>query len=307
MAAADSWLVVGAEGQIGRALCHRLQADGQPVIGTSRREGTTASRLDFQEPSASWCLPERVAVCYLCAAVTSVERCQNDPDGTRLVNVHRTLELALRLHEQGTHVVFLSTNQVFDGAEAFRSEVSPPSPRTEYGRQKAAVEQSLLELGNATVVRFTKVVGPQMPLIREWVESLVRREPITAFDDMVMSPVPLGFTVEVLARVGQSRAPGVFHVSGDVDVTYAAVARRVADRLGAPRDLVRVASFAARNLLPEMAPAHTTLDGRRVRRELGLQPPAVESTLDDLIEAAISAVRMAGSPDLSLEAPWAAA
>ena len=101
-----------------------------------------------------------------------------------------------------------------------------------------------------------------------------------------MSPVPLEFAVTVLAKVGVMRSPGVFQVSGETDVSYAEVAHRIVDRLGFPRELVQQISFADRNLPPEMAPAHTTLDTERVRRVLGLDCPSVSTTLDEMIESA---------------------
>ncbi|MBX9628405.1 MAG: sugar nucleotide-binding protein [Gemmataceae bacterium] len=273
-------LVVGADGQIGRALLARLAADGRPAVGTSRRPGGAGRPLDLAADPASWELPGRVSVAYLCAAVTSVEACRRDPAGTAAVNVTRTLDLADRLRGRGAHLVFLSTNQVFDGAVPFRREDEPPRPRTEYGRQKAAVERELLAAGGATVVRLTKVVPADWPLVRGWAEVLARGEPVEAFRDMVLAPVPLDFVTRVLARVGEARPGGVFHVSGAADLTYADLARRVAARVGAAAGLVRETSFADKGLPPEAAPAHTALDAARLRDVLGLTAPAFPATLD---------------------------
>lgn len=279
----EAWLVVGADGQIGRELVRRLQAEGKPIRGTSRRGTDGLLPLDLGEPQG-WELPERVAMAYLCAAATSIDRCEKDPDGTRLINMIRTLELAAKLRERGAHLIFLSTNQVFDGTQPHRSESSPVCPRTEYGRQKAAVEKSLLDRGGAAILRFTKVAMPGWKLIGEWAEALSRGESISAFADMVMAPVPLAFAVEALVKIGEAQATGIFHASGDVDVSYAEVARRLADRLGASRDLVRPISIADRNLPRSAAPTHTTLNAERLQRELGLTCPSVFATLDGLFE-----------------------
>ena len=286
------WLVVGADGQIGSALGRRLADCGLPVVGTTRRTPAGGLlRLDLAAPPSEWSLPADIAVCYMCAAVTSVEKCERDPAGTRLVNVGCSLELARRVRDRGGHTIFLSTNQVFDGTVPFRTAAAAPCPRTEYGRQKAEMEAELLARGGATVVRLTKVLGPDAALIRGWVNGLLGGRQITAFGDMVLSPVPLGFVAEVLVRAGRTRAVGVVQVSGDRDLSYAEVARRTADRVGAPPDLVRVASYTSLGLPPTMAPAHTTLDTSRLRRDLGLDPPTVGKTLDELIAAAVTANR----------------
>jgi dTDP-4-dehydrorhamnose reductase len=272
-------LVAGADGQIGRALLARLRADGRPAVGTSRRPGGAGLPLDLAAEPASWVLPERVAVAYLCAAVTSVDGCRRDPAGTAAVNVTRTLALADRLRDRGAHVVFLSTNLVFDGTAPHVPEDAPTRPRTEYGRQKAAAEAELLAAGGATVVRLTKVLPPDWPLLVGWADKLLRGEAVTAFGDLRMAPVPVAFAALALARVGAARAGGVVHVSGDEDVGYAAVARGLAARLGVHGSLVREAPAAAGGVPPEAAPRHTTLGTARLARELGLTPPPVHRTI----------------------------
>jgi dTDP-4-dehydrorhamnose reductase len=300
------WLVVGADGAIGGELLRRSPPG---AIGTTRRAGGSGLFLDLAADPASWRIPDRVAVGFLCAAVTSVDRCRQFPAETRVVNVERTLRLAGRLRNRGAHVVFLSTNQVFDGTKPRPPHDAPTNPQTEYGRQKAEVERKLLAAGGATVVRFTKVVGPGMKLLHVWADALRRGEPVEPFADMVMSPVPLAFAAEALVRVGKRKPGGMVQVSGEIDVSYAEIARRLAEwrgwnpsptppRVGeglsplslagkgdgglgpfASRQLVRPVSFASSGLPPEMAPPHTTLDTTRLTAELGLTPPPVWDTI----------------------------
>jgi dTDP-4-dehydrorhamnose reductase len=268
-----AWLVVGADGGIGRPLLARLRADSRAAVGTTRRAGGDGLHLDLAADPSSWQLPDRVAVAYLCAAVTSIDTCRRDPAGTRGVNVDHTLALAARLRERGAHVVFLSTNQVFDGTVPFRGEAAAVCPLTEYGRQKADAEAALLAAGGATVARFTKVVPPDWPLIHMWREALSRGEPVEAFGDMVLSPVPFGVAIEALVRTGEKQPGGVIHVSGVEDFTYAELARRLAMAMGADPGLVRAVSCRERGIPAEAAPAHTALATERVVRELGLAAP----------------------------------
>lgn len=276
------WLVVGADGQIGRQLLSRLQAEGRPVAGTTRRDSPGRWHLDLGGPPEQWELPDRVAVAYLCAAIASIDKCESDPAGTRRINVERTLALAERLRDRGGHLVFLSTNQVFDGAKPMRSENDAICPLTEYGRQKAEVEAKLLAGGRAAIVRFTKVAVPGWKLIGDWAAALGRGEPITAFADMVMAPVPAAFAVEALTAIGAARATGIFHVSGERDITYLEVALRLAERIGALRDLVRPVSIVERKISRAAAPPNTALDAGRLHREFGLACPPVQATLDEL-------------------------
>lgn len=283
--AADAWLVVGADGQLGTELARRLAAVARPLVRTTRRNSTrvTTYFLDLTAEPATWTLPARVAVGFLCAAVTSGARCRETPEATRLVNVERTVRLADLLRGRGAHAVFPSSNLVFDGSVPHTPADAPVCPQTDYGRQKADAERRLQAGGQVTVIRFGKVLAPGAWWLRDWGGALRRGEPVSPFRDMVVSPVPLNFAAEVLARTGERRPGGVIQVTGSEDVTYADIAYRLADRLGAPRGLVRPCSVADRGLPPETAPRNTTLDVGRLTDTLGLTPPPVWDTIDTAI------------------------
>jgi len=277
-------LIVGADGMIGRALADVLTTDGHAVFATTRRPGAAGPRripLDLSADPSTAALPESVSVAYLCAAVTSVQQCERDPEGTAKVNVDHTLALARRLTDQGARVVFLSTNIVFDGRQDFAKPEDATAPHSAYGRQKLAVEQGLLRLNRAhSIVRLTKVLGPKPALLLDWVRRLQAGEPIEAFRDKVMSPVPLSFVTEVLRRLGDGTHGGIFQVSGPRDVTYVEIALHLAARVGAPASLVRPVDGRAKLLEASLAPDHTTLDTGRLERDLGMRPPDVWQTID---------------------------
>lgn len=272
-------MIIGADGLIGQALVAHLIRAGESVWETTRRPETVSGRrlfLDLAEDVSSWHPPDRISVAYLCAAVSSLERCRKEPVQSAVVNVQNTVVLAKTLVERGVFVVFPSTNLVYDGSAPFRKADDPVCPRTEYGRQKAAAEKQLSTLGDSVaIVRFTKVIGPDMPLFKGWIQALRNGETIHPFSDMVLAPVPLPFAVEVLHRVGKMRLPGILQVSGEKDITYEQMARYIARRLGVNSDRVQPLSWQEAGLQPEAAPTHTTLDTTRLRVECGMKPPDV--------------------------------
>ena len=279
----ECWLIVGGDSTIGAALARQASDKGYRVLCTSRRTSSdNVLSLDLASDPTSWVLPERVDVAFLCAAVTSIEVCRTQPVQTRLLNVARTLALARLLAARGVCVVFLSTNQVFDGSQPHRMASDPTCPLTEYGRQKAEAEREILDMGGA-VVRLTKVVGDVPPLLRSWNAALRRGEPIEPFEDMVFSPVPIEVATEALIAVGTRKFAGIVQVSGDRDASYAEVARRLAGKLGVDPGLVRPVGIDSRGLPSEAAPRYTTLDAADLRREFGIAIPRVELTIDDLI------------------------
>jgi dTDP-4-dehydrorhamnose reductase len=283
MSSPSESLVIGADGQIGRAILAALAAHGETALGTVLQGPAAAGHcvLDLASDPQDWPLPRRVSTAYLCAAVTSLDACRRDPEGTALVNVQRTVAMARRLVERGAFVVFLSSNQVYDGAVPFRRQSDPPCPRTEYGRQKAEAERQLLALGSsAAVVRLTKVLTPAAPLLAAWRRALRAGEIIHPFSDMVMAPLSLPFTVAALEKVAAARKPGIYQLSADRDVSYAEAARRLAAGLPAAAALVEPIESRQAGVPAEAVSPHTTLDMTRAQSELGLPPPSVWDALD---------------------------
>jgi dTDP-4-dehydrorhamnose reductase len=288
MRSGDTTLVIGADGTIGRALVRRFRQVGRSVVCTSRRRetGTDSLHLDLAEDVSGWRPPPGVSVAYLCAAITSLEKCRTDPAHAALVNVQHTVAVARRLVEAGAFVVFLSTNLVYDGSVPFRRAEEPVCPRTVYGTLKARAESQLLALGGrVAVVRLTKVVAPGMALLRGWVQALGDGKEIRPFSDLVMAPVPLGFVVEVLDHVGQGRRGGIVQVSAERDISYAEAGRYVAAKVAADLGLVRPVPSSEAGVKLEGVPAHTTLDVTRLRESLGLQPPPVWQAVDSVLGA----------------------
>ena len=284
---ASDILVVGSDGLIGGALMEELRQAGERAVGTTRRRGAVDEArhyLDLSENVEQWQPPRPVSVAVICAGVTKIDLCRRDPESTARVNVEAVSVLASNLVGRGAFVIYLSTNQVFDGMIPNRLPLDPALAQTEYGRQKAEVERRLLALGNSTsIVRLTKVIGPGMPLLKGWLRALHQGEMIHPFVDMVMAPVPLSFVTAVIRQLVERRLPGIVQVSGERDVTYAQVAYHIAERTGAKRELVQPISSKEAGIPAEAAPPHTTLDTTRLRRELGLEPPDVWTTIDSAI------------------------
>jgi dTDP-4-dehydrorhamnose reductase len=279
-----STLIVGSDGQLGSALMRYLREKGVRVIGTTKRPDRldeTRLHLDLLGDMQTWRCPFPIAVAVICAGVTKTETCRLNPIQTARINVGGTSDLVRNLVESRAFVIFLSTNLVFDGSDPFRLPSDEVSPVTEYGRQKAETEQRIRVHGTSVaVVRFTKILGPTGSLLNSWAQSMKRSERIQPYSDMYMSPVPISFAVSVLAAVAENRLPGILQVSGDRDISYAEAAFIGARTLGVDEGLVQPVSAVAAGRYVGPIPANTTLNTSRLKRELGMRAPDVETTVE---------------------------
>jgi len=282
-------LIIGGDGKVGRALTLHLARAGVPVCCTTRRperEAGNVSYLDLACPD-DWTPPDGVRTAILCAALANIESCRTNPREAWQVNVAGLLQVARKLHERGSSLVFLSTNAVFDGAKPHRQSDDPTCPITEYGRQKAEAERQLRQLDpQATIVRFAKILDPRVPLFAQWKQTLRSGQVIEPFADMSMAPIPMSCAISLLRLIVDRGAGGVYHVSGERDISYAQMGFWAAELLGADRKLVRPVSAAETGRVQEAPPRHTTLAVDRLVLEFGIQPPPTSWSIQQALREA---------------------
>lgn len=270
---AKTSLIIGGDSAIGAALAARLGAHGIKPHVTSRREGAEI-RLDLAESPEHWPALPPADTAYFCAAATGLETCENDPDATSRINVTHMQALAAKLLAQGTYVVFLSTNQVFDGETPHRRADEPVSPRNEYGRQKAAFEHWLLAQNRpAAVLRLTKVIAAPLPMLAKWNTALAQGESIEAFDDLVFAPLPLASVLDALDLLGSQKPRGVFQLSGPRDVAYYEIAQHLAQKLTIPSSRVLRGSATKAGIQPQFLPRHGTLATSTLFKGISIAEP----------------------------------
>jgi dTDP-4-dehydrorhamnose reductase len=281
-----SFLVIGGDGQLGASISSHLKEAGHQILSTVfLRDPACAEEIfmDLREDVSLWPITGTFDTAFLCAAVTSTEICWTQPEETRKINVENTLSLAKRISQTGTALFFPSSNLVFDGLVPFRKATDPVSPRCEYGRQKVETERGLTDLTDrVSIVRFTKIIGPGMALIQNWITDLRQGKMIHPFSDMVLSPVSLRFATEAIIAIMQREGYGLWQVSAREDVTYEQMARYLARKMGISQKLIEPIRVDQSGLRFETLPKYTTLDTTRLQEELGLEPPKVWDVLNEV-------------------------
>lgn len=280
-------LVIGADGEIGGAACRHFAAQGVTVIGTSRRRRSDHAYLDLTVPQGWDVLPEADAA-IICAGMTSIAGCAQDPAASMQVNVRGTVSLAWKLAAQGTFVIYLSSNQVFDGAIAHRDRESSPCPVSEYGRHKALAEggmRHVVDRGMGAVLRLTKVVTPQMPVVERWRQDLRAGKPIGPFSNLPLAPVSVGHVMETMESILDDRAAGWFHASSLEDSSYLSLAQVVVEQEGADPCLIRPIEAVAGSIGFDTLPRFSSLDMTLEADEFDLEPQAAK----DVFRAALNA------------------
>ncbi len=250
-------LVTGAAGQLGRAVADRFEAAGDDVVRATHSSMPVEDRrvvdatLDAVHPD----------VVVHCAAMTNVDRCEEEPDAAEATNALGTEHVADAAARVGAHLLYVSTDYVFDGTAASPYRVSDEcNPISVYGATKLAGERACPT--GATIVRTAWVAGAHAPNFVTTVLELAERDGELRFvDDQRSTPTFCADLAPALVRLATDRRVGCFHVTNGGQASRYELAREtVALAGGDPR---RVVPIATADLFPPRLarrPAYSVLD-----------------------------------------------
>ena len=272
-------MILGSDSFIGGNLKKKLLQSGYNVLGTTKRRrlvNKTNYYLNLDDNNVYLNYDKSVKAAILCAGITNIDYCEKYSKETYYINVINTKKIIYELIKNNTFIVFLSTNLVFDGSIPFCKEDDKLSPVIQYGKQKAEVEKFLMENSNKTLIlRLTKVIGSSFKLFEEWKLSLLRGEKIYPYYDMKMSPIPVSFVISVLKLLIDEQITGIFHLSGEKDITYKDAACMLIKSIGSDAHLIEPVKGKNKYKLPE----NTTLNIDKLISYLGVQAPYTEWTI----------------------------
>lgn len=284
-------LVLGADSSVGSCVLSEARQLGLECLGTSRRADACGGKINLDllqpqtwEESFAW----KPSVVIGCLAISNLKECEDNPQ-SRDVNVTAICELLDRFGRNGARTVFLSTNSVFGGDCDHGGEDEPVAAKLAYSRQKAEAEEVFLTSAarrggaqSAAVVRLTRVLTPSLAPFPMWAKDLFAGKEIEAFTDFVFSPISCRYAARGLLRVGETAEGGVFHLSGEGDLSYFDFAELLARHF--KKGGVRPATALARGVDLLFKPSHSALGMARTSRLLGIHPQQPSSVIADLAE-----------------------
>ncbi len=299
----STYLIIGGDGLIGGALYRTLSKHGVAVYRTSRQPrrdgksfffdlGNSDINVSPHRPLWSIVRKEKPTV-FIAAGVTGLKECETAPESTGIINVTNTTTVVGELVRAGCFVVFLSSNAVFSGQRPFPSEHERTCPSTEYGRQKVEVEEFLRSFpggakdgGQIAIVRLTKVLPDTRRLMQGWVASLRNGARIQAMDDYIFSPISLRFVTESLIKLASQQHGGIYHLSGDQDLSYYAFAQMLARSSGASADLVEsVKKYEGSAYELGGGSLYSALGMGQTLRKAGISPQNPEMVVKEVLAA----------------------
>lgn len=272
-------LVTGGSGLLGSALVELLARKGHAVVATHHSHepkplsGVKWVKVDISQgyllEDLAW--KERPHAVVHCAAMTDVDRCEVERERAWRTNVEATRSAVRAARAVSAHIVYVSTDYVFDGERGMYREEDLPNPVNFYGLTKLVGEEIVRSSDVLyTIVRPSAIygLGGSKKSFAEYVAERLSRE-VPALTDQYVSPTYNRYLAEAIARVLELRPLGTLHVAGERASRYE-FALAIAELLGAPKDLVKPARTSDMRHWAARRPRDSSLDTSRARELLGL-------------------------------------
>jgi dTDP-4-dehydrorhamnose reductase len=173
--------------------------------------------------------------------------------------VESSQALAWACREVNARFVYISSDWVFNGREPLVDEDTPPYPLNFYGIMKVAVERelSVMDNLNSAVARLAAVYGFNyaIPNQTRWTQTVGYGDLVNYFARQLVKgelcevwttepvndmshPTLAADAADLVLRLAQNSATGIFHCFGSEPISRLAMAHRVADAFNADHGLI---------------------------------------------------------------------
>jgi len=203
--------ISGANGALGREMTIMLQREGIDFLATDARQ---LDITDFRKTHEVLVDYKPDAILHF-AAVSDVDKCEEDPETALRVNGVSSLKIAVIANKLKAKLLYTSTNFVFDGnSEKPYREYDQPKPINTYGKSKLLGEKYIKDnCDRHFIVRTSWLFGIHS---RNFISRFLNSNEKPGFLDAVCNRyASFTYTLDLakaLLLIIRSEKYGVFHV-----------------------------------------------------------------------------------------------
>lgn len=288
-------LITGCVSLLGKYLVKTLAPDAELVLTFHRtqpnhcfdRFRSRFVHLDTADKIQVEKLIKRIHPQFLIhlAAVSNIDFCEHHPRLTHKINVGGTVNICRSLTGSPIHLIFTSSNAVFDGNHAPFQESHLPRPLNVYGQTKYKAERVVLK-GNFphTIVRLSAMFGWQPKGARAndvtfYLKKLGQKHPLKLVTDRFFNPVYALRAAGAIKIIILRKHLGTFHVAGKSRVNRFLFVKSIKTAFAVKKHppLIPVSNDFFPNLAPR--PYDSTLATTKMEQVLKVVPKSLPAEL----------------------------
>ncbi len=215
-----------------------------------------------------------------CAALTDVDRCEEDKTLAYQLNVEVTKNVVRSLEKARCQLVYISTDSVYDGTKGdFQEE--QVNPINYYGQTKLLGEKFALDYKDTLIIR-TNFFGWNIQekfSLAEWIlNSLKNGKPINAFYDVIFSSIYTKFLAEILYEAFHKNLNGIYNLGSTDSLSKHDFAMRISEIFQLNKHLINKISVDSFPFKAKRG-KNLSLDVRKIQDALDIRLPKIEDSI----------------------------
>lgn len=267
-------LLLGAGGQLGRALARCLREAGYRLTALGRKE------LDVQDASALEQVLAQHTYTHMinCSAYTQVDRAEAEAELCEAINHHAVAQMARLAVAYDLKLIHISTDYVFDGlSHRPYAEVDIPHPLNVYGASKLRGEGAIVASGCRYLILRTAWLYDRDST--SFVSAILRRLQANAPLKVVADQIGTPTWVEDLAQfITQEALPrediqGLYHYSSEGVCSWYDFAKAIQEISGVGQASTITPCSTADYPTVAQRPLYSVLDKSLLKQRYGVSLP----------------------------------
>ena len=286
-------LIIGGSGLVGRAIIQRAEDFGK-VYATyySTRinsEGIETCQLDVRDANRVNDVVKEIQpdIVINAAAKRNTRYCEKNPEEAYRVCVEGTKNIVNVCKNVNAKMVFISSDQVFDGTKGKYKEEDKVNPLNTYGKQKAMAEKIIKNNSdNWLIIRASFIYGwfPRRDNFVSWVvENLKNEREIQISYDQFVTPIHVENFVDILMKLLENDKKGIYHVGDGECLSKYEFVERIKETLQFNEAIIKPVSSEALNQ-NVVRPKNNCLDLSKIKNELDFSKYSIKNGLEILKE-----------------------
>jgi dTDP-4-dehydrorhamnose reductase len=178
------------------------------------------------------------------AAMANIDTCQKNQEMAEQANVEITLTIANLCRQQGSKLIFCSTDAVFHGTEGNYTESDVPHAVNFYAKTKIKAEQIVLAASDQNVVARLAlvmglpVIGKGNSFLADTIGKLEKGIPVPFPVNETRTPIDVVTLGNALVELAGNEFGGIIHLSGCTKINRYQMALEIAKTLGYSTGLI---------------------------------------------------------------------
>lgn len=221
------------------------------------------------------------------AGLTSVEKCENNPELAFHINVELSCMVANVTKRLGIRLVHISTDHLFEGNASMLSEGEPRQAINVYGMTKALAEVKIEEINLEALIIRTNFYAWGTSYRKSFsdyiIESLRNKKLLSLFDDVYYTPILAENLINTVHELLERNEKGIFNIVSDDRVSKYDFGILIAEEFGLDKSYIERCSLHSKSNLVKR-PYDMSLSNQKVKKLLGKNLGTVKQHIAKLHE-----------------------